>query len=211
MSVGERSLECYAKMKAAGASGALMRFETSNRALYDSIHPGQSYEHRIELLNGLKKLGYYVASGFLAGLPGQTEEDIAKDIITMKALGVNMVSAGPFIPCQSTPLAGYPAGSARMALKVTAISRLLMPKARIPVTTALETIESEEGRRLGLSSGANSLMFNLTPEKYRAHYRIYPNKHHGKEDIWEKYGLFKEALSYRMLEKKMFEEFETKK
>lgn len=208
MSVGERSLECYAKMKAAGASGALMRFETSNRALYDSIHPGQSYDHRIELLNGLKKLGYYVASGFLIGLPGQTEEDIAGDIITMKALGANMVSTGPFIPCRPTPLAGHPAGSAQMALKVTAISRLLMPKAKIPVTTALETLESEEGRRLGLSSGANSLMFNLTPEKYRADYRIYPNKYHGREDIWEKYGLFKEALSYRMLEKKMFEAFE---
>ncbi|MBI5887934.1 MAG: [FeFe] hydrogenase H-cluster radical SAM maturase HydE [Deltaproteobacteria bacterium] len=208
MSVGERSLECYVRMKAAGASGALMRFETSNRALYDSIHPGQLLDKRLELLKGIKKLGYYLASGFLIGLPGQTEEAIAEDIITMKELGANMVSVGPFIPCQSTPLAGHPAGSAQMALKVTAVSRLFMPKAKIPVTTALETIESEEGRRLGLSSGANSLMFNLTPEKYRGHYRIYPDKYHGKEEIWENYGLFKEALSYRMLEKKMFEEFE---
>ena len=95
-----------------------------------------------------------------------------------------------------------------MTLKVTAIARLLMPKAKIPVTTALETIESEEGRRLGLSSGANSLMFNLTPERYRSDYRIYPNKYHGNEELWEKYGLFNEALSYRMLEQKMFEAFE---
>ena len=86
-----------------------------------------------------------------------------------------------------------------------------MPKAKIPVTTALETIESEEGRRLGLSSGANSLMFNLTPEQYRSDYRIYPNKYHGREEVWEKYGLFKEELSYRMLEKKMFEAFEAQK
>ena len=208
MSVGERSLECYKKMKAAGASGVLFRFETSSSELYNSIHPGQSYDERIAYLKEMKGMGYYVASGFLIGLPGQNLEGIADDIITMKSLGVNMVTVGPFIPSENTPMSGRPAGDAMTTLKVIAIARLLMPKAKIPVTTALETIESEEGRRLGLSSGANSLMFNLTPEKYRDFYRIYPNKYHGKEEMWEKYGLFKEALSYKMLEKKMFEVFE---
>ena len=208
MSVGERGLESYKKMKAAGASGVLFRFETSNREIYNSIHPGQSYDERIAYLKGMKEMGYYVASGFLIGLPGQTLKGIADDIITMKSLGVNMVTVGPFIPSANTPLSERPAGDAMTTLKVIAIARLLMPKAKIPVTTALETIESEEGRRLGLSSGANSLMFNLTPERYRDFYRIYPNKYHGKEEMWEKYGLFKEALSYKMLEKKMFEVFE---
>ncbi|MBI5561326.1 MAG: [FeFe] hydrogenase H-cluster radical SAM maturase HydE [Deltaproteobacteria bacterium] len=211
ISVGERGLECYRKMKEAGASGVLFRFETSNKKVYDSIHPGQSHERRLELLRAMKGLGYYAASGFLIGLPGQTVDDIAGDIILMKELGVNMVSAGPFIPCGGTPLAGCPAGSAAMTLKVIAVSRLLMPKAKIPVTTALETIENAEGRRLGLSSGANSLMFNLTPERYRGDYRIYPGKYHGSTGVWERYGLFKEALSYRMLEKKMFEAFEAGK
>lgn len=211
MSVGERTIECYRMMKAAGASGVLFRFETSNRGIYDLIHPGQSYDRRMELLKGMKELGYYIASGFLIGLPGQTAEDIADDILAMKALKVNMASIGPFIPCASTPLATHQAGGAAMTLKATAVLRLLMPRAKIPVTTALETIESEEGRRLGLSSGANSLMFNLTPERYRGDYRIYPNKYHGKEEVWEKYGLFNEELSYRMLEKKMFEAFEVLK
>ncbi len=208
MSVGERSLESYKKMKAAGASGVLFRFETSNRELYNSIHPDQSYDERIAYLKGMKAMGYCIASGFLIGLPGQTLEGIADEIITVKSLGVSMVTVGPFIPSEKTPLAEWPAGDAVTTLKVIAIARLLMPKAKIPVTTALETIESEEGRRLGLSSGANSLMFNLTPESYRDFYRIYPNKYHGKEAMWEKYGLFKEALSYKMLEKKMFEVFE---
>jgi biotin synthase len=208
MSVGERSLDCYKRMKEAGASGVLFRFETSNEAIYNTIHPGQSFRQRIELLKGMKEMGYYVASGFLIGLPGQTVEDIADDILFMKFFGVNMVTVGPFVPCEETPLATHPHGSAEMTLKVTAISRLLMPRAKIPVTTALETIESEEGRRLGLSSGANSLMFNLTPERYRDDYRIYPNKYHGNEATWEKYGLSKESLSYKMLEKKMLEAFD---
>ena len=207
MSVGERTSEGYRKMKDAGANGVLFRFETSNKALYHSLHPGQSFDDRIALLMKMKKMGYFIATGFLIGLPGQTVEDIADDIITIKSIGANMVTAGPFIPTDTTPMAVHPAGSAAMTLKVTAVSRLLMPKAKIPVTTALETIESEEGRRLGLSSGANSLMFNLTPEKYRGDYRIYPNKYHGKEEIWEKYGLYKETLSYKMLEKKMAEAF----
>lgn len=208
VSVGERDLECYKRMKSAGASGVLFRFETSNKGIYNSIHPGQSYDRRIELLKEMKAFGYYTASGFLIGLPGQSVSDLADDIFAMKAMGINMASIGPFIPCDSTPLAMHPSGSATMTLKVIAILRLLMPKAKIPVTTALETIESEEGRRLGLCSGANSLMFNLTPEQYRGDYRIYPNKYHGREEVWEKYGLFKEELSYRMLEKKMFEAFE---
>ncbi|MBE9536276.1 MAG: [FeFe] hydrogenase H-cluster radical SAM maturase HydE [Proteobacteria bacterium] len=208
ISVGERSAECYGRMKAAGASGVLLRFETSNPSIYEALHPGQSLEDRLELLPVLKGMGYYIASGFLIGLPEQTVEDIADDILLMKALGIKMVTVGPFIPSEGTPLSAHPAGSALMTLKVTAIARLLMPKAKIPVTTALETIESEEGRRLGLSSGANSLMFNLTPEKYRADYKIYPNKYHGKEELWEKYGLFSEELSYKMLEQKMFEAFE---
>lgn len=208
MSVGERNLDCYKKMKGAGASGVLFRFEISDEAIYNDIHPGQSFKQRIELLKGMKEMGYYVASGFLIGLPGQTVGNIADDILFTKSIGVNMVTVGPFVPCEETPLASHPHGSAEMTLKVTAISRLLMPRAKIPVTTALETIESEEGRRLGLSSGANSLMFNLTPERYRDDYRIYPNKYHGNEAMWEKYGLSKESLSYKMLEKKMLEAFE---
>lgn len=211
MSVGERGLASYKKMKEAGASGVLFRFETSNEAIYNAIHPGQSYDIRIAHLTGFKEMGYYIATGFLIGLPGQTVADIAKDIRTLKRIGANMVSVGPFIPSIGTPMGSEPAGSAMMTLKVIAVTRLLMPKAKIPVTTALETIESEEGRRLGLSSGANSLMFNLTPEKYRGDYKIYPNKYHGKEEVWEKYGLFKEGLSYKMLEKKMFEAFEARK
>ena len=208
MSVGDRSYDCYRLMREAGANGALLRFETSNAGVYEKLHPGKTLEERMEILKGLKDLGYYIASGFLIGLPGQESGDIADDMIALKNLGAQMVTVGPFIPCDGTPLSSHPSGDAAMTLKVTAIARLLMPKAKIPVTTALETIESEEGRRLGLSSGANSLMFNLTPQKYRDDYRIYPGKYHGREEVWERYGLFKEELSYKMLETKMLQAFE---
>ena len=207
MSVGERGVESYRKMREAGAGGVLFRFETSKSETYEAMHPGMTLAGRMRHLEAMKEMGFYIATGFLVGLPGQTVEDLADDIITTKRLGTGMVTVGPFVPCDGTPLASRHGGGAVMTLKVIAVSRLLMPKAKIPVTTALETIESDEGRRLALSSGANSLMFNLTPERFRNEYRIYPDKYHGGEELWEKYGLFNEKLSYRMLEERMFEAF----
>jgi biotin synthase len=223
MSVGERSVECYQKMKQAGANGVLFRFETSNQKLYEKLHPqntlkgGQVWspafrqsqgltlkgglQNRLTLLKEMKKMGYYISSGPIIGLPGQTIEDLADDILMMKRLGVGMVSMGPFVPCDNTPLAREPHGDVELSLKMIAVLRLLMPKARIPVTTALETLDPQNARKRGLQSGANSLMFNLTPKKYRSKYKIYPNKFYGRNKDLEDFALYKEKESWEMLEK----------
>jgi len=208
MSVGERGCRCYHKMKQAGASGGLFRFETSNPVLFKKLHPqGKDFKSRFKHLEFMKKLGYFVATGSLIGLPDQTIEDLAEDILTMKKWA-NMISMGPFIPTENTPLAEAPSdeGTKRwkieMNLKMIAILRLLMPTIRIPVVTALETVVGEEGRRKALWAGANSLMFNLTPSKYRPLYKIYDHKFFQKENLWEKYGLFKNEESYKMLKER---------
>jgi biotin synthase len=150
----------------------------------------------------MKELGYFVATGSLIGLPNQTAKDLANDIIIIQKWA-HMVSMGPFVPCDNTPFAEKPHGDPEMNLKMIAILRLLMPEARIPVTTAFETLVGENGRKQALVSGANSLMFNLTPAKYRSLYQIYPDKFSKKEEMWEKYGLFKYEESYKMLEVRM--------
>jgi biotin synthase len=61
-------------------------------------------------------------------------------------------------------------------LKVIAVSRLAAPDAKILVTTALETLDKQNGRKRGLLSGANSLMINVTPAKYRKQYTLYPGR-----------------------------------
>jgi biotin synthase len=212
MSVGERGCRCYQKMKQAGASGVLFRFETSNPVLFKKLHPkGKDFKSRFKHLEFMKKLGYFIATGSLIGLPGQTTEDLADDILTIKEWA-NMVSIGPFIPTQDTSLtdAFYSEKpkkwKAEMNFKMIAILRLLMPTIRIPVVTALETAVGEEGRRKALWAGANSLMFNLTPAKYRPFYKIYDHKFFQKENLWEKYGLFKNEESYKMLEERMQKE-----
>lgn len=203
MSVGERGYDCYQKMKAAGAAGALFRFETANPKLFKKLHPnGKNLSNRLKHLKFMRELGYYIATGSIIGLPGQTREDLAADILLMKKWA-NMISMGPFVPGAATPLAKQPHGDPEMNFKMIAILRLLIPMARIPVVTALETLAGENGRKRGLLSGANSLMFNLTPPKYRVNYKTYDNKFFQKEGMWEKYGLFKAEESFRMIKDRM--------
>ena len=210
VSIGERGYKCYERLKRAGASGVLFRFETTNPELFKRLHPqGKNLESRFEHLRFMKELGYFIATGSMIGLPDQAIEDLAEDILTTKKWG-HMVSTGPFVPCDNTPLANLPNGNIEMSLKTIAILRLMMKSARIPVVTALETLAGENGRKRALQAGANSLMFNLTPDGYRPFYKIYPDKFFQKETIWQKYGLFKYEESYKMLEERMQEELKNK-
>lgn len=215
LSVGNRSREFYKNAFRAGATGTLFRFETSNEALYKKMHPGEKFEDRLELVKYQKKLGYYIASGSLVGLPGQTISDIADDLLLTKKLGIPMISSGPFIPTLGTPLSQKgakrePKGEKQLLnarielfLKYIAIARFMMPEVKIPVTTALETLDPKNGRHRGLLAGANALMFNLTPEEYAGKYNIYDHKYREREKKWQKYGLFKGEESYEMLEDRL--------
>ncbi|MFA6422842.1 MAG: [FeFe] hydrogenase H-cluster radical SAM maturase HydE [Patescibacteria group bacterium] len=205
LSIGERDLKTYKDLKKAGANGVLFRFETSNPKLFKNMHPhGKTLEKRLAHLKFFKKLGYYIATGSIVGLPNQTIDDLADDIIETRRWA-NMITLGPFIPAKNTPLASFEKGSVELTLKMIAIYRLLNSGTRIPVTTAIETLD-KNGRKKALSCGANSLMFNITPDKYRKLYQIYDNKYFSEEKMWEKYGLFDLEGSYRMLEEKMAKE-----
>jgi len=152
-----------------------MRFETSNEKLYRQYHPGMSFEKRIECLKWLKSLGYELGTGFLIGLPGQTIDDLAQDILLVKELDADMIGIGPFIPHPQTPLKDAKEGSVDLTLKSIAILRLLIPDANIPATTALGTLDPL-GRQKGLMCGANIVMPNVNHLKYKLKYELYPGK-----------------------------------
>jgi len=187
LSLGERTIEELAAWRAAGADRYLLRFETSNRRLYDAIHPplAGAPSNRIALLRSLRDLGYEVGSGVMVGIPGQTHDHLADDLEWFVRLDLDMIGIGPFIPHPATPL-GQPLARALrvdqvpntegMTYKMIALSRLLCPWANIPATTALATLNPRSGWELGLSRGANVVMPNLTPAAYRCHYDIYPAK-----------------------------------
>ena len=183
ISFGEVGLEGLEKLYHAGARALLMRFETSNPKIFGQVHPGQKLKTRLEHIRKAASLGYLIMTGALIGLPGQTSEDIINDIYLTKELGAEMYSFGPFLPHPKTPLGNLKSPSEEKVLKTLALVRLIDPEvAKILVTTALETLEPTT-REKGLLSGANSLMLNVTPVKYRKLYAIYPNKAYSKELI----------------------------
>lgn len=175
LSIGERSFEDYKAFKEAGADRYLLRIETTDRSLYKNLHPNMDFDNRLRCLYDLKRLGYETGTGCLIGLPAQTIESLADDILFFKSLDSDMVGVGPFLPHSQTPLKDCQSGSFDLALKVMAITRLLLPDINIPATTAMETI-SPNGRLIALKSGANVFMPNLSGEEYASKYEIYPEK-----------------------------------
>jgi biotin synthase len=175
MSVGERSKADYRRMRQAGADRYLLKHETADPALFAELRPGTTLEGRIKRLRWLKELGYQVGSGNMIGLPGQTIESIADDILLLRELDVEMAGIGPFIPHQGTPLAGSAGGDVAMTLKTLAVARMVLPLTHLPATTALASIHPE-GRQLALGCGANVIMPDITPVRYKRLYEIYPNK-----------------------------------
>lgn len=189
LSLGERPDADFITWRDAGADRYLIRFETSDPVLYARIHPqrpGQEWKDRFAILRRLRELGYEIGSGVMTGIPGQTYESLARDIELFRELDLDMIGVGPFIPHPQTPLGSPGEGPAEMVdqvpaaesmvYKVIALARLVCPDANIPSTTALATVNRDHGRELGLMRGANIVMPNLTPVRYRALYEIYPEK-----------------------------------
>ena len=192
LSLGERSVDDLCLWRAAGADRYLLRFESSSQTLRDRLRPSAAGRtpDRLDQLETLRSLGYEVGSGFLVGVPGQTLEDLARDIALAGSLNLHMVGVGPWIPDPDTPLwderhdselltptdrdGEVPPGLAFIA-RVISLTRLACPRANMPATTALETLAPGLGWRTGLACGANVLMPTLTPAEARAAYRIYPS------------------------------------
>jgi len=175
LSIGERSYEEYKAFKEAGADRYLIRIETTDKDLYHKLDPKMSWQQRYECLLALKELGYEVGSGIMVGLPEQSIESIAEDLLFLKDLDVDMAGIGPFIPHPETPLAKEKGGTLNLALRTMAVMRLMLPDINIPATTAMESLHPE-GRIKALKAGANVVMPNVTEGEYRKLYELYPGK-----------------------------------
>lgn len=176
LSLGERSTESYQQLFNAGANRYLLRHETADAEHYGRLHPSDmSYEHRINCLHELKRIGFQVGCGFMVGSPYQTIQTLFQDLQFIRTFQPHMVGIGPFIPASETPFADQPAGSVDTTLRLLSIIRLLHPHVLLPATTALGTLHPL-GRERGILAGANVVMPNLSPLEHRKDYAIYDNK-----------------------------------
>ncbi len=179
VSVGNRPRATYAEWRACGMDRYLLRFETSDAALFRSLHPDCTLAERLECLRILRELGVQTGSGFLVGVPGETLGTLADNILLCRELDLDMIGIGPFIPHPDTPLAQAVnpyADDPEMFFVALAVLRLFNPDAHIPATTAYDAVFPGQGRNLALRRGANIFMPNSTPGRYRRDYQLYPNK-----------------------------------
>ena len=176
LSIGEKSYESYKAFFDAGADRYLLRHETWSSEHYSKLHPPSlTAASRQQCLKDLKSIGYQVGTGFMVGSPYQTIENLAEDMLFLKELQPQMVGIGPFISHHDTPFKDMPSGSLELTLFMLGLIRLMLPDVLLPSTTALGTI-NPKGRELGILSGANVVMPNLSPTTVRKDYALYDNK-----------------------------------
>lgn len=195
LSLGERSREDYEIWYRAGADRYLLRHETASGSHYGKLHPpGQTHLRRMECLRDLKRIGYQTGAGFMVGSPFQGTDELIADMRFLREFQPQMVGIGPFIPHHDTPFAEYSAGSLERTLTMVALTRLTLPKALIPATTALGTIHPQ-GREFGLRAGANVVMPNLSPVQVRGRYSLYDNKAYTGQEAAEGLAALREGVA----------------
>jgi biotin synthase len=176
LSLGEKDYDTYKQYYDAGANRYLLRHESINAEHYASLHPqGMTIQTRSECLFNLKKIGFQTGSGIMVGSPNQTIDNIVEDILFLEELQPQMIGIGPYLPYKDTPFKDKEKGSLELTLIVVAILRLMHPYALIPSTTALATI-ADDGRDKGILAGANVVMPNLSPIRFRKKYLLYNDK-----------------------------------
>ncbi|RMD73892.1 MAG: [FeFe] hydrogenase H-cluster radical SAM maturase HydE [Lentisphaerae bacterium] len=176
LSVGEWSYQDYVAFRNAGADRYLLRFETSDPELFAELHPDDDLEQRLLCLKMIRRAGMQLGSGFMIGLPHTGLGILVRDILFATRMKLDMIGVGPFLAHPQTPLACKPRlKDIEIYFKVISILRLLNPYAHLPATTAFDAL-TKLGRDKCLQVGANVFMPNITPQRYRVLYQLYPNK-----------------------------------
>ncbi len=184
LSCGEESLETYQRWRKAGAKRYLLRIESSSEKIFNSIHPAQySFFERKAALERLKAAGYQTGSGVMIGLPGQSVEDLARDVDFFRQMELDMIGMGPSLPQEDTPLGrqfpdapGASEKRLQLSLRMIAVTRLVLKDVNIAATTALQAIDPAMGRERGILAGANVLMPNTGDVSRRKDYQLYNGK-----------------------------------
>lgn len=193
LSLGEQSPDTFKRWFDAGAHRYLLRIETSNRELYARYHPDNdlhSFDKRLKALEILRNTGYQVGTGVMIGLPGQSIEHLADDLLFIKQMDVDMVGMGPYIEHEHTPMFSRKdlllslRKRFMLSLSMLSVLRLMMPDINIAATTAMQAIDTL-GREKAILAGANVIMPNLTPVKYRENYLLYNGKPCMDEDPYQ--------------------------
>jgi len=170
--LGTLDTKIYDELKQAGASYYIIKMETGNRDHYAEINAPGTFDERLEAIHYLARTGWAVSSGFILGLPGQTNAHIEETLELLGELPLAGASVSPFISGEQTPFNGNPAGGLETTLDCIARMRLRNPSYIIPAVSALNIV-GRDGYVRALKAGANLATINLTPSENRSDYVLY--------------------------------------
>ena len=189
LSCGVQTIDTYMKWKNSGADRYLLRIETTDRNLFAQLHPENNFDERKKALSDLKKCGYITGTGVMTGLPGQTTEMLARDILYFQELDADMIGLGPYITHTEAVLDEFgvdtPARQRErleLSYKMISVCRVVLKNVNIAASTALSALDSC-GRLEGLNSGANVIMPNTGDKNRRKDYFLYANKPDTGEEL----------------------------
>jgi len=83
---------------------------------------------------------YRVSSGTIVGLPGQSLENLAYEVLLSQALELDISSESPFLPAPGTLPDYCPPKDLETSWNTTAPTRLVLPTALIPSVSALQRL-----------------------------------------------------------------------
>jgi biotin synthase len=184
LSFGEQDFDTYRKWFDAGAHRYLLRIETTSEDLFRKIHPDNEFHRlgdRLRALEFIKKAGFQTGTGVMIGLPGQTLESLANDLLYFKSFDFDMIGMGPYIPHPEAPMGGWktrllkPKERVELTLKMIALARIMLMDVNITASTAMQALDPD-GRIKAILAGANVFMPNMTPKIFADHYHLYEGK-----------------------------------
>jgi biotin synthase len=170
--LGTLAVRDFDQLRDAGADYYIIKLETGDAAHYETILAPGTLAERVKAIRHLSGSGWKVSSGFIVGLPGQTDEMIAATLDLLASLPLAGCSVSPFIAGQDTPFANQPNGCLDTTLNCVALMRLLSPQWIIPAVSAMKMV-GHDGYARALNAGANLTTINLTPSEWRSQYPIY--------------------------------------
>lgn len=181
LALGELSLEKYKELEDAGLDEYVLKFETSDKEFFNKIKPSTNYENRMKCIEYIVNSNMQLASGNIIGLPNQTLEQIADDIMLMKELNISWAPIIPYMPVPNTPLAKEGGrGSVESTLKEISILRIMMPKINITAQQPGEDLKNGladvQGNLNALGAGANVLFVDMLPQDLVKDFNVINNR-----------------------------------
>lgn len=146
------------KLKAAGVTAYNHNIDTSPE-FYPSIVSTHSFQDRLDTIAAVQESGMSVCCGGIIGM-GESEEDRLRMLEVLsefnpqpESVPINCLMAMP-----GTPLAGQAPIDIFQLVKLIAVTRLAIPRARVRLAAGRTRI-SREGQALCFFAGANSIFF----------------------------------------------------